>query len=61
MEFLNIQWKMTKTLIVRIFLKKVEGKEEKIKPNVLFMRIYKRVEFGINLNLIHGIQGGVNI
>ena len=28
--------------------------------NVLFIRICKKTEFGINLNIIHGSQGDMN-
>ena len=45
----------------RIFLKKVNGKEEKMYMNVLFMKICERIELGINLYLIHGTQGGINM
>ena len=45
---------MIKTSIVRTFLKKVE-----MNMNILFMRIYKRIEFGINL--IHDAQGSMNM
>ena len=36
-------------------------KEEKMNTNVSFMRKCKRVEFGMNLDLIHGNEGGINM
>ena len=37
-------------------IEEVEGKEEKMKIDVLFMRISKTVEFGINLNIFPGVR-----
>ena len=65
---------MIKIMIVKMFLKKINkwinykrknkwngGEEEKMNMNVLFMRICKRIEFGMNLNLIHETQWGINM
>ena len=42
-------------------MKKVEGKEEKMSMNLTFMRICKGIEFEIDLNIIHGAQGSINL
>ena len=49
-------WDTTEKDKTSIIREKTEGKEEKMNRNVLFMKIFKRVEFGINLNLIPSAQ-----
>ena len=49
---------MIKTLIVRIVLSKVKGKEEKMNMKYNSWE-YVRITFGMNLSLILGAEGSI--